>query len=75
MLRPEVQDAHFEGEKPPTMQAYLLGLVRSYLPYTDMAISPQTKHLRVTFEENSGLTEVISADYIDETIEDAKKHP
>ena len=75
VVRPEVPEAQFPGEKAPIKTAYLLGLVRSYLPYTDMAISPQTKHLRVTFEENSGLTEVIPAEYIDEAIEDAKKHP
>jgi len=72
VLRPEPSEARFEGEKPPITQSYLLGVVRSYLPYTDMAVSPQTKHLRVTFEENSGLTEVIPADYIEETIKDFK---
>jgi hypothetical protein len=77
VLRPEVPEARFSGEneKAPITQSYLLGVVRSYLPYTDMAISLQTKRPRVTFEENSGLTEVIPADYIDETIEDSRKHP
>jgi len=68
VLKPESPLNRFSGEKPPINVAYLLGIVRSYLPYTDVAISPQTHRTRVTFEENSGLTEVIPADYIDETI-------
>jgi Trypsin-like peptidase domain len=47
---------------------YFIGVVTAYLPYTDIAVSPQTKHTRVTFEENSGLAEVLPPDYIDETI-------
>jgi len=62
----------FPGEKGPIMTAFLLGVVRAYLPYTDVAISPQTKRARITFEENSGLTEVIPAEYIGETIRDFK---
>jgi hypothetical protein len=73
VLRPEPMEATFQGEKPPIHASYLLGLVKSYIPYTDMAVSPQTKHLRVTFEENSGLTEIIPADYIEETIQDASR--
>lgn len=34
----------------------LIGLVSSYIPYSDTAISTQTKRPRITFEENSGLT-------------------
>lgn len=44
---------------------YLIGIVSAYLPYTDVAISPQTHHVRVTFEENSGLAVVYSADQIE----------
>jgi hypothetical protein len=72
VLRPEVSEAQFPGEKPPIRAAYLLGIVKGYIPYTDMAVSLQTKHPRVTFEENSGLTEVIPADYVEETIQDWK---
>jgi S1-C subfamily serine protease len=36
--------------------AYLVGIVASYVPYIDVAISAQTNRPRVTFEENSGLT-------------------
>jgi len=72
VLRPEPANSQFGGEKPPIFAAYLIGITNSYIPYTDMAISPQTKRLRVTFEENSGLTQVIPVDYINETIKDFK---
>jgi hypothetical protein len=75
VLRPEPTEAQFPGEKPPIRSAYLLGVVRGYLPYTDVAVSLQTRHPRVTFEENSGLTEVFSADCIDETIRDWESAP
>jgi S1-C subfamily serine protease len=68
VLKPEI--VTISGAKPSINQAYLLGLVRGFIPYTDVAISAQTKRPRVTFEENSGLAEVIPADYIEETIQD-----
>jgi S1-C subfamily serine protease len=71
ILKPEF--VSIEGAKPAIGRPYLLGVVRAYIPYTDVAISAQTKHPRVTFEENSGLTEVISADLISETIKDFRK--
>lgn len=37
----------------------LLGVVSSYIPYRDIAISVQTKRPRITFEENSGLAIVV----------------
>ena len=40
----------------------LLGVVSSYIPYKDTAISRQTKRPRITFEENSGLTIVVPAE-------------
>lgn len=49
-------------------RAYLLGMVRDYVPYTDVAISPQTGHARVTFEENSGLADIIPVDRINDMI-------
>jgi len=49
--------------------AYLLGVVKSFIPYVDVAISPQTQRARVTFEENSGLAEVVPIDRINEAIE------
>jgi len=71
VLRPEI--VSIQGAKAPIPQAYLLGIVRDFVPYIDAAVSTQTKHLRVTFEENSGLVEVIPAEYIQETIDDLKK--
>ena len=47
---------------------YLIGIVASYLTYSDTAVSKQTGQSRVVFEENSGLAVVIPADYILETI-------
>jgi S1-C subfamily serine protease len=51
--------------------AGLLGVVSSYLPYQDVAISAQTRRPRVIFEENSGLAIVIPVDRIAEVIEAA----
>ena len=48
--------------------AYLMGLVRSYLPYEDLAVSQQTGMPRVIFQENSGLVVVHTMDVVDETI-------
>lgn len=42
----------------------LLGVVSSYIPYIDTAISTQTKRPRITFEENSGLCNVIPSSEI-----------
>lgn len=50
-------------------QADLIGIVKSYVPYQDVAISQQTRRPRVIFEENSGLATVIPADFIMETVE------
>jgi len=69
VLRPEVVSVGGQ----PINKAYLLGVVKSYLPYTDYAISPQTKRVRVSFEENAGLAEVIPSEYIEEAIADYEK--
>lgn len=71
ILRPEL--GSIQGAKPAINEAYLLGIVKGYVPYIDVAVSAQTKRPRVTFEENSGLAEVIPADAIQETIDDLKK--
>ena len=42
----------------------LVGLVISYEPYIDVAVSLQTKKPRITFEENSGLVYILSSDII-----------
>jgi hypothetical protein len=56
----------------PIQNAYLIGVVASYVPYRDVAISPQTGNTRVIFEENTGLTNVIAVDCLIETISFAK---
>jgi S1-C subfamily serine protease len=61
------------GSKAAIEQAYLLGIVQGFRPYIDVAVSSQTKRPRVTFEENSGLADVVPAEYIQETINDFKK--
>jgi len=43
---------------------YLIGIVSNYISYTDVAISAQTLRPRITFEENSGLATVFSAEQI-----------
>lgn len=48
--------------------AYLIGIVKGYVPYQDVAYSLQTMRPRITFEENSGLAAVHPVDYIQETI-------
>lgn len=53
---------------PPREEGGLLGIVYAYVPYVDVAISPQTDRPRVTFEENSGLTKIHTVDCINETI-------
>lgn len=56
-----------QGTKAQTA-AYLIGIVRAFVSYQDVAISQQTHRPRVVFEENSGLAEVHPMDLVDETI-------
>jgi S1-C subfamily serine protease len=56
-----------QGTKAQT-RTYLVGIVRAYLPYTDVAVSQQTGQPRMVSQENSGLAEVVPVDYINETI-------
>src|SRR5262249_34216763 len=48
--------------------AMLIGMVTQYRPYTDVAISQQTKQPRILFQENSGLADVLPIDYVEEAI-------
>ena len=57
VLQPEAMGV--EGTES-IRRSLLLGIVSSYIPYVDVAVSTQTKRPRVTFEENSGLAEVVS---------------
>ena len=53
----------------------LIGMIKSYIPYKDVAVSVQTQKPRITFEENSGLSIVEPVDHILQTIvEDIKKN-
>ncbi len=49
-------------------KASLIGIVASYMPYLDVAVSQQTGKPRVIFEENSGLSNVFSVECIKTTI-------
>jgi hypothetical protein len=65
IIRPEI--TCIEGTKHQN-SSRLIGLVKSYITYKDIAISPQTGRARVVFEENTGLTNVEPVDYIIQTI-------
>lgn len=39
----------------------LVGMVSSFIPYSDIAISQQTQRARIVFEENSGLANLVPA--------------
>lgn len=57
-----------EGTKS-LMTSYLIGIVKANIPYSDIAVSQQTRQPRVIFQENSGLAIVIPVDFIMETID------
>jgi S1-C subfamily serine protease len=54
-------------------KAYLIGVVRAYIPYQEVAISAQTNRTRIVFEDNSGLAEVVPIDRVQECIEASSK--
>jgi len=66
VIKPEMTFVH--GTKA-IKKAALIGIVKSYIPYTDVAISQQTGKARITFEENSGLANVETVDKITEVID------
>ena len=47
-----------------------IGMVKGYLPYSDVASSRQNGRARITFEENSALAVVIPVDELDRTIKE-----
>jgi len=51
-------------ESPYVEIEMIIGLVVNYIPFTDVAISSQTRRPRITFEENSGLCHAIPSDKI-----------
>ena len=46
-----------------------IGIIGSYLPYEDIAISRQTGMPRVVFQENTGLSQVLAADLLEEIVQ------
>ncbi|MCK4809776.1 MAG: trypsin-like peptidase domain-containing protein [Candidatus Omnitrophica bacterium] len=62
-------------KSPLVNEEMLIGVISSYIPYQDKAISPQTGRTRITFEENSGLSEVIPIKAVQDLIsrQDIKK--
>lgn len=50
----------------PVNRAYLLGVVKGYIPYEEIAYSLQTDppQPRIKFVENSGLASVVPLDYV-----------
>jgi S1-C subfamily serine protease len=67
ITRPEAVD--LKGPKAESA-SYLIGLVKGYMPFCDVAISQQTNEPRVVFTENSGLASVIPIQYAMEIIEE-----
>jgi S1-C subfamily serine protease len=63
ILKPEI--ASIEGTTPIS-RAYLLGVVKGYLPYEEVAYSLQYEppQARIKFTENSGLASVVPLDYL-----------
>lgn len=65
VIKPEAMA--ITGTKP-VQRAYLIGVVKSFVPYQDIAVSIQTDRPRVIFEENSGLAAVIPLDFVQEVV-------
>jgi hypothetical protein len=65
IIRPE--SMCIEGTKAEN-QAFLIGILHSYIPYIDNCISMQTGKVRQSYEENTGLTLVNPVDTIIKTI-------
>ncbi|HMM56068.1 MAG TPA: serine protease [Rudaea sp.] len=66
VIRPELSSIQ---DTKSINRAALIGIVKSYVPYRDVAISQQTGNPRVIFEENSGLALVETVDSIRNTVE------
>jgi S1-C subfamily serine protease len=70
LSKPEI--VSIQGTKSSN-QSSLIGIIKSYIPYSDVAISQQTNRPRIIFEENTGLSKAEPVDHIIATIEEAKK--
>ncbi len=70
LLKPSAVHLSFGGPNefgnvnPP----YLMGVIIEYIPYQEGAISPQTKRMRIMFEENSGLARVVRSEQVRELL-------
>jgi len=60
---------------PLVPEERLVGVVTSYIPYQEAAVSSQTGRARVVFEENSGLAYVVPASVLSELLKDPRLHP
>jgi hypothetical protein len=65
ILKPELMS--IEGTKSNN-KSVIIGVIKSYIPYRDVAVSEQTGLPRIIFEDNSGLSIVEPIDHIIETI-------
>ena len=65
ILKPEM--VAIEGTSTNN-ESLLVGVVQSYIPYTDTAVSQQTGQIRSVFMENSGLAQILPIQFIEETI-------
>jgi hypothetical protein len=63
--RPEISAV--QATKAQTA-SYLIGFIEGYIPYEDYAVSAQTLRPRVIFEENSGLSEVVPVDEVQQVV-------
>ena len=55
---------------------YLIGLVRGFIAYRDVAVSRRSGRERIVFEENLGLAAVIPIDFVKELVQlHRKTHP
>jgi S1-C subfamily serine protease len=70
IIRPEMMT--IAGTKSNN-QAALIGIIKSYIPYTDAGISQQTGRTRILFEDNTGLSQAEPIDYVIEAIEEWEK--
>ena len=68
IIKPEITKV---GETKNIHQAYLIGMVKEYVPYREFLYSRQTNTLRMELQENSGLGVVVSVDAIQDTIKNA----
>jgi Trypsin-like peptidase domain len=66
VLKPE---AFILEGTPARDRTHVIGIVSSYLPYIETAVSEQTGRPRVSFEENSGLASVVPLEVVAELVE------